>query len=338
MNLSNVDLNLFLVLHTVLAEGSATRAAEKLHVTQSAVSNALARLRGVLDDPLVTRTPTGLAPTPRAAELAPFVARALAELESAVRASVVFDAATTTRRFTVACSDYEEVVLLPALVERMESRMPRAQLRVVTIDHLIAGNGLANGEIDVLVGMPPSVPPGCVAEELFEDEVVAVVRAEHPHRARTMSLAELVAHPHIHTAVVGDGHRWLDGLLAARGHARRIILTVPHLTIAAMSAARTNWVLPFPRRMADALAAPLGLRALTVAELDEARRLSTSLVWHARADPDPGARAFREVVRDAAKTLDVAPASTSGPRIARATRARGSRPSRAPRAPRSRGA
>ncbi|MFO0611194.1 MAG: LysR family transcriptional regulator [Polyangiaceae bacterium] len=303
VNLSNVDLNLFLVLHTVIAEGSATRAAQKLHVTQSAVSNALARLRAVLGDPLVTRTPSGLVPTPKAAQLAPLVARALDELQQAVNLDVVFDPAETTRRFTLACSDYEEVVVLPAIVERLEATMPNAQIRAVTIDYLIAGNGLGNGDIDVLVGMPPSVPPGCVAEELFEDEIVAVVRRGHPHAKKSMSLAELVAYPHIHTAVVGNGHRWLDDLLAARGLARRVILTVPHLTIGAMSAARTNWVLPFPRRMANALASAFGLDVKAVGELKEGRRMATSLVWHARTDADPGARAFREVVRAAATTL-----------------------------------
>lgn len=319
MNLSNVDLNLFLVLHTVLTEGSATRAAEKLHVTQSAVSNALARLRAVLDDPLVTRTPTGLAPTPRAAELAPFIARAVADLESAVRACVVFDPATTTRRFTIACSDYEEVVLLPAIVEKMEAGMPNAQVRAVTIDHLLASSGLGAGDIDVLVGMPPNVPLGCVAEELFEDELVAVVRSGHPHARKQMTLEELAAHPHIHTAVVGEGHRLLDELLGAHGLARRIILTVPHLTVAALSAARTNWVLPFPRRMAEALASPLGLAVREVPELRAAARIATSLVWHARTDPDPGARAFREIVRAAAATLDP-PTAAAAPRKVRRPR------------------
>lgn len=338
VNLSNVDLNLFLVLHTVLAEGSATRAAEKLHVTQSAVSNALARLRLVLGDPLVTRTNAGLVPTPKAAHLAPFVARALEELDAAVNLDVVFDPSATTRRFTLACSDYEEVVLLPAIVERLEAKMPNAAIRAVTIDYLIAGNGLGSGDIDVLVGMPPTVPPGCVAEELFEDEIVAVVRPDHAHESSTMTLEELVAHPHIHTAVVGNGHRWMDDLLEARGLSRRIILTVPHLTIAAMSAARTHWVLPFPRRMADALAGAFGLRVVEVPDLGgpDARRMATSLVWHARTDPDPGARAFREVIRGAAATLPSLDARAKA-RSRGATRAPLSPPSRAPRAPRKRG-
>ena len=83
MNLSSLDLNLFAVLHVVLEERSATRAAKRLHVTQSAVSNAIARLRTVLGDPLVVRSGRGLTPTPRAEQLAPLVAQAIAHLQTA---------------------------------------------------------------------------------------------------------------------------------------------------------------------------------------------------------------------------------------------------------------
>src|SRR5215510_1065067 len=99
MNLSTLDLNLFLVLHTVLEEKSATRAAKRLHVTQSAVSNALARLRTALGDPLVVRDGNRLVPTPRAEELAPRIASAVAQLRYVVESEREFDPRTTTRRF-----------------------------------------------------------------------------------------------------------------------------------------------------------------------------------------------------------------------------------------------
>src|SRR5579883_2451927 len=91
MNLSTLDLNLFLMLHVVLEERSATRAAERLHVTQSAVSNAIARLRSVLADPLVVRSGRGLAPTPRAAQLRPILAHAIGQLQVAVDGGTAFD-------------------------------------------------------------------------------------------------------------------------------------------------------------------------------------------------------------------------------------------------------
>jgi DNA-binding transcriptional LysR family regulator len=93
VSITSIDLNLMLVLHTVLAERSVARAAERLHVTPSAVSNALARLRGAMGDPLVTRKGRGIVPTPRATELAPAIARAIREIELALGAAP-FDAAS----------------------------------------------------------------------------------------------------------------------------------------------------------------------------------------------------------------------------------------------------
>ena len=107
MSIASRDLNLLLVLHTVLAERNVARAAERLHVTPSAVSNALARLRDALGDPLVTRKGRGTVLTPRANELGPGIARALAEIERALDAAP-FDPATCKRTFTVAVSDERE--------------------------------------------------------------------------------------------------------------------------------------------------------------------------------------------------------------------------------------
>src|SRR5579864_4960954 len=99
MNLSTLDLNLLLVLHVVLEERSATRAAKRLSVTQSAVSNAIARLRSVLADPLVVRSGRGLSPTPRAEELRPFIAQAVAQLQVAVDRGMAFDPRISERSF-----------------------------------------------------------------------------------------------------------------------------------------------------------------------------------------------------------------------------------------------
>jgi DNA-binding transcriptional LysR family regulator len=303
VNLSSLDLNLFLVLHTVLVEGSATRAAERLHVTQSAVSNALARLRSALDDQLVVRTSRGLVPTQKAAQLMPHLAKAMEQLRAAVEVDTKFDAATTTRAFTMACSDYEEIVVLPAIVDRMIKHMPRAEIRVVTIDHLLASNGLETGEIDVLVGMPPALPPGCLAEQLFEDGPVCVVRKDHPFDKAEMTLEDFIRYPHVHTAVTVTAKRRIDATLAEKGLQRHVALTVPQFTIAAMSVLRNDYLAPFAQRMALALAESLPIRIIRVPELENLPRLTTSLVWHARTDPDPGAREFRDIVRRAAGTV-----------------------------------
>jgi DNA-binding transcriptional LysR family regulator len=149
--LSSLDLNLFLVLHTVLDEGSVTRAAKKLRVTQSAVSNGLARLRELLGDPLFVRHGRGLVPTPRAQDLAPVMRRAMAELKKAVDGAD-FVPETSKRRFTLCWSDAQTIAHLPSLLSRFSQSLPNATLRIVTVDYLLATNGLAMGDIDVAVG------------------------------------------------------------------------------------------------------------------------------------------------------------------------------------------
>src|SRR5882672_10632590 len=128
------------MLDTVLAERSVVRAARRLHVTPSAISNALARLRSALGDPLVTRSGRGIVPTPRAAELAPVLARALGEIERAVQKDA-FDPSSTTRQFALAIADAGQIARLPRLVRLLAKEMPRARLRVVGIDAFLSSGG-----------------------------------------------------------------------------------------------------------------------------------------------------------------------------------------------------
>ena len=171
VNISHVDLNLLPVLHAVLAERSATGAAKRLHVTLSAVSNALARLRHVLGDPLLVRSARGLVPTPRALALQPGLDEIMASLRILVSEPEAFDPATTTREFTIACADYCTTILGAQLVELLRVRAPEARLRFVPLEQLAGPNGLSSN-IDVHLGMPPSVPSGCHSATLFADEFI----------------------------------------------------------------------------------------------------------------------------------------------------------------------
>src|SRR3979409_1879963 len=137
VSIASIDLNLMFVLHTVLLERNVARAAARLHVTPPAVSNALARLRDVLGDPLVTRKGRGIVPTPRATEIAPAIARAIRELELALVAAP-FDAASCTRTFPPAVADVGQVVWVPRPATAMRRELPLAHLQVVGIDALVS--------------------------------------------------------------------------------------------------------------------------------------------------------------------------------------------------------
>ncbi|WP_437971214.1 LysR family transcriptional regulator [Sorangium sp. So ce260] len=298
MNLSAVDLNLLLVLHTVLEERSAARAARRLHVTPSAVSNSLARLRAELGDPLVVRSGRGLVPTPRAQEIAPRLRAAFGEIAGALEGERSFDPRSTARAFAIACSDVDQICSLPAIARSFAAEMPRATLRAVSVDHLEAAGGLAGGEIDAALAPAHPLPPGHHAAHLYEQDSVFVVRRDHPcaRRRLTRELFNSLRHIDIHLALGrgGIGNRAVQELLAAHGLRREIAITVPTFAAAAVVAASTDLVAGMPRRMAEALAriAPLAI----VEPPLPAMVFRIQLVWHERTHLDEGARCFRELV------------------------------------------
>lgn len=297
VNLSAIDLNLLLVLSVVLEERSATRAAERLHVTQSAVSNALARLRELLGDPLVVRNARGLTPTPRAQELAPLLAAAVAQLQRVVDGAAPFDAQTCTRTFSLACADGQQLTDLPPIARALEHAMPLAKLRVVSIDALIANDGLASGDVDVAIA-PQLAHPGLSWIALYADDPVALVRRAHPIRGKSLTKAAFAATPQVDLHVAlgrpGVGNAMAEKLFRDAGLTREVVLSVPSFAAAAMAVATTDWLVCMPRRVARALAASLDLRLL---ELPLPRvALELGLVWHVRTDADPASRAFRELL------------------------------------------
>jgi len=304
VNLSAIDLNLFLVLHAVLEERSATRAAASLHVTQSAVSNALARLRVLLGDPLVVRSGRGLAPTPRAEELAPLL-RDIAERAALAIDRRGFVPEHSTRTFTIALADSYQACDAPRIARLFAARLPRAALRVVSAEYLAATDGLTNGDVDVAFGPEQTVQPGMRSSVLFEEEGALVVRRDHPRVGRrlTRELFNTLPHIDVHVALgrPGQGHRVAQrSWEQARVH-RRVVLTVPYFMIAAMAAAQTDCIAALPDRVAD-----LCVQLLPVKRVPAPfpmPRLTTVMMWHERTDADAGAKFFRQIVADAARGL-----------------------------------
>lgn len=296
MNLSTFDLNLFVVLQAVLAEGSATRAAARLHVTQSAVSNALARLRALLGDPLVLRTRRGLIPTPRALALQPQLEAALATLEAVTRESPRFDARTTTREWAMSFAELYGPILLPALVARLRVEAPNASLRVVTLEHMAATDALATGEIDLYVGIPGKHSPAWRDEPLFADDMVGIMRKDHAAARRRMTLATFLRLPHVQGRVMPNRGREVDDALARRGLARRVVLTVPHYGAICAVVAASDCLAVVSGKLARYYAARFPLRVFTLPLT--LPKLMVSMHWHMRADRDPAVLALRGFVRE----------------------------------------
>jgi DNA-binding transcriptional LysR family regulator len=299
-NITTIDLNLLVVLHTVLEEQSATRAARKLHVTQSAVSNALSRLRELLHDPLFVRHSRGLVPTPHARALRPQLAALIRAASAVFEQATGFDPATSTREFRIACVDYCNVIILPKLCELLRARAPHSSLRMVTLEQLVGSGGLAS-DIDLHLGMPPSIAKGCLSTPLFEDEFVCLTRRGRPEskrRSQRLSLQEYTSAAHVRVSVLDSANDLIDHLLAKRGVTRSVALTVPHFSVVPFVVARTGCIATVSRRLAQVYSndPQLALREPPI----EMHTRALQMIWHQRTDADEGARFLRSLVQEAA--------------------------------------
>jgi DNA-binding transcriptional LysR family regulator len=289
-----LDLNLLVVLETVLAERSVARAARRLHVTPSAISNSLARLRQLIGDPLVVRSGRGILPTPRAAALAPVLGRALRELEQALRGDAL-DPASTTRRFTLAIADAGQLVRVPRLASRFAKQLPRARLRVVGIDTLISSGGLAGTEVDVAVAAFEERAPGVHVMPLYEEHSVLVARRGHPLAGTPVSTARLAGLRHVDVEVApGRGYRQLAPAYERLGIDRGVALVVPSFTAAAAMVATTDLVATLPESFVARYGRAFGIRKLA----PSAPRVTTAIAlgWHRRTHDDALMQVFRELV------------------------------------------
>ncbi|QSQ19813.1 LysR family transcriptional regulator [Pyxidicoccus parkwayensis] len=296
-SIAALDLNLLLMLHTVLSERSVARAAERLHVTPSAISNGLARLRSALGDPLVTRNGRGIVPTPRALALAPAIARGLRELELAIH-EAPFEPAKCTRTFTLAVADAGQVTWVPGIAARMAAEMPNARLSVVGIASLVALGDLGSSQIDLHLGVATR-GAGLHVEPLLDERTVLVAREGHPALGKRLSRRELGALRHVGVEMVpGKGFRDLVGAAYARADIpREVVMTVPSFTAAAAITAETDYVATLPESLVAMRGTRLGVRAIN-APLP-AHTVKLALCWHERTHADPAAQCFRGLVRRA---------------------------------------
>ena len=295
MDLGNIDLNLLVVFDRLMRERSVSRSADSLGLSQPATSNALRRLRGLLGDELFLRTPTGMAPTPYALQLAEPVAQALGTLHGALNVRASFDPARSERRFTVAMTDVGETYFLPVLMELLAREAPGVTLRCVTVAEPDLREAMAAGRVDLALGSLPQLQAGFFQQALFRQRYVLLMRQGHPlTKARQITAALFRQAQHVQVESTGTAHQRVEESLARLGIRRAVCLTVPHYVALGHVLAGTALVATVPERFADRVTGPLQLvsRPLTL-------RLPTSTIcqyWHAHLHRDPGHQWFRELL------------------------------------------
>ncbi len=175
------DLNLLPVFVALMEERSVTRAAERLGITQPALSNALNRLRDMLRDPLFIRERYGMRPTQMAEELAPVIGGMLASIDDVILGQQDFDPARATRLFTVAPNSYVEFVLIPAIVAQLRERASGIKLRLIPFGNDLIETGAMSGTTELVLGRIIDPPDNMVMQHLMDDGLACVVRADHPY-------------------------------------------------------------------------------------------------------------------------------------------------------------
>ncbi|SDP68030.1 DNA-binding transcriptional regulator, LysR family [Ralstonia sp. 25mfcol4.1] len=305
MNLSRIDLNLLVAFEALYQTRSVTLAGKRLNRAQPSVSNALSRLRALFGDELFLRSPAGMEPTQLAHALMPGISSALDHVRRAVGQSVAFDpAAPAGRSFTIAATDYADIVLLPYVIGRLRRQAPDVDLRIMTLDRAAVFEQLDQGVVDVAIGGHLAAPKRMVQSKLYEEDFVCIVSRSHPslraggRRRQHVDLSTYLQLPHALFAPGNSGSRRgvVDGRLDKLGRQRRVAATFSHIVALPLAVAHSDLVATIARRVASRLASP-DVQILEVPEELADTGFDIELIHSRRTQADAAAVWLRQEIR-----------------------------------------
>jgi len=293
-----VDLGLLTTLQALIEERSITRAAERMHLSQPAMSRAFDRLQELFNDELLVRTRQGYEPTLRALHLYAEIERLLPSLEGLLRGDD-FDPATATDTFRIAATDYATSVVFPSFMARLKTHAPHVALEVFPFTETVFRR-LETNALDLALWVN-NAPNELRSQVLFHDRFMCLVRTGHPIGKDKLTLERYLSYPHASVTLAEGRQGIIDDILDENGLQRRVQLKIPYFASAAWTIEHSDMVLTVPRRLAKRLAKIARIRSIEPPiELAEFRYIQ---VWHPRMDSDPAhlwlRRMFAEaVVRD----------------------------------------
>jgi len=300
-----IDLNLLPVFLTLMEERSVTRAAARLGITQPALSNALTRLRALLQDPLFVRERYGMQPTPQAQQLAPAIAAALTALDEVVLGQQAFEPARAERLFTLAPNSYAEYVLLPAIVARLREEAPGIRLRLTPFGADLAETGVVSGSTALVLGRVVDPPDNLVVQHLMDEGLACVVRAGHPQVGRRITKKQYERLRHVNMLPPGRLRAGLFQALERQGLQREVALSVTHFLAIPEMVAVTDYCATLPLQICHRLRDDPRLRVLP-APVDLGT-FPVQMAWHVRHRQDPAHRWLRTLVAEVAQQVAAAP-------------------------------
>jgi len=283
--LRSADLALLGSLDVLLEEANVTRAAERLHLSQPALSAQLARLRELTNDPLLipAKHGRGMTPTARALAIREPLRAALHELQSALTRGVDFDPSQDKRTFHILASDNGVVMVGLDLVRRVATQAPHVRLAFHAVPADISGTWLSNGKADLLIAADFLTPAGMRRQQLLSERYVMAQRKGHPRGVTPPDLDTYCTLGHV--IVSGDGgnfHGFMDDVIARTGRTRQVAVSVQQYHLAPLMLEATDYVCALPERFLQRFSDRLDLLPLPV----EVGGFELTAAWHPRHDAD----------------------------------------------------
>lgn len=313
MNFLTLDLNLLRIFDTVMVEQNLTRAANKLAMTQPAVSNALKRLRHAFNDELLIRTAYGVKPTPRAENVWPAIREALSRLESAL-APATLNPAAFSASFRMAMADSTAAYWMPHLVREIEQNAQGINARMVPLVTRDPRSMLLHGDIDIAVGFFPGVVSQLTGGQsaannpirhnsLYTGRYVCVMRKGHPLANTPLTLKKYCEAHHLLVSFSGRAHGLIDEILVLKNLQRRILLTVNQFFTAGRVVANSDLITVLPQHLISSTGVESQLiwKDLPM----ETPGVNVDMLWHERDARNPAHKWLRNnLIELVEKTLN----------------------------------
>ncbi len=289
MQLRHLDLNLLKAFDALIDELNVTKAAERLAVTQPAVSATLNRLRDAIGDPLFVRAQRGITPTERALELKAPIKRILADIEALIQPTS-FDPATAAFTVTLSATDYALRAVVVPFVAALRPVAPHIRISVVQVNGPVLLERMERGELDMALVTPELAPPDLHSRTLFEERYVCVMREQHHAASMPWTLETFCALDHGIVSLQGGGFAGpTDDALLRKGLTRRVMVSVPSFGMLLDMVHSSDLVALVPERLLKDIA---GLKVQ--APPLEVAGFTKILAWHARTHADHRQQWVRE--------------------------------------------
>lgn len=294
MHISRVDLNLLVVFDTIYTEGGITKAAERLHLTQPAISHALARLRDMFNDPLFERQGHRMVPTPLAKRLIDPLRQSLQQLGAMLNDTQSFEPATAKKRFVIGLRDYMESTVMPRMMQLLTAQAPDIEVSTVRVNRRSLENELGAGTLDLAVDVLLPVTPAVKFTRISVDGMAVVARREHPAVQGALDIDTYLAQRHILVTSRRQGPGFEDLELHRLGLHRKVALRCQFYFAACRTVSQTDLLLTMPESYAHMANRQFGNQVLPFPV--PLSPMDAYMYWHSSTDNDAANRWLRDLM------------------------------------------